>query len=166
MYLYGSDLMFMQLMVEQPGNLCYPIFEGTAEQNKVTKAAYASICNATYAGEFRNWTFENYSHLHQEAHYDLVMYREIMSESRKVTDFIRGIWDPQCAVAKGIILATPTHLNNFTASAQFIASFLNITISNAAKTRNISVANTNKGNSKRDRKSQKLTRPYLANGTS
>lgn len=48
-------------------------------------------------------------------------------------------------MAKGIIGATRTHLNDFTAAALFIASTLNITLNNSQnKQRNIR-ANTSKG---------------------
>ena len=60
------------------------------------------IRNATYQGERRNWTFESYYHAHQEAHYDLELYGEVVTENKKVTDFLRGILDPTCNVSKGI----------------------------------------------------------------
>jgi hypothetical protein len=138
-------------------------YEDTTEQNKIKEAAYATIRNTTYPGERRGWSFENYYHAHQEAHYDLELYNEIVSESRKVTDFLCGISDPLCNVAKGIVMATPTYLNNFTEAALFIASTLNITLSNTSSKRNISKVtsdngrnrNTTKGNGKK-----KITRHY------
>jgi hypothetical protein len=70
---------------------------------------------------------------------------EIFSKTKKVTVFLWGITDPKFAVAKGIIGATPTHLNDFTAAALFIASTLNITLNNSQnKQRNIR-ANKSKG---------------------
>jgi hypothetical protein len=121
-------------------------YEGTAEQNKIKEAAYATIRNATYAGERRNWSFDSYYHAHQDAHYDLENYGEYISESKKVTDFLRGISDPQCAVAKGIVLATPAYLNDFTAAALFIASTLNVTLNNTnQKQRNIGATSTQEG---------------------
>jgi hypothetical protein len=88
------------------------------------------IRNATYQGERRNWTFESYYHAHQEAHYDLELYGEVVTENKKVTDFLRGILDPTCNVSKGIVVATPEYLNNFTKAALYIASTLNNTLIN------------------------------------
>ena len=84
-----------------------------------------------------------------------------MSESRKVTDFLRGITDPLCNVAKGIVMATPTYLNNFTDAALFIASTLNITLPNTISRRNISKTSTQGGKKVGNLKNgKKLTRHY------
>jgi hypothetical protein len=148
-------------------------YEGTTEQNRIKEAAYAMIRNrikeaayamirnCTYPDERRGWTLENYYHAHQEAHYDLGLYGEIVSESRKVTDFLRGITDPLCNVAKGIVMATPTYLNNFTDAALFITSTLNITLSNTISRRNISKTSTQGGKKVGNLKNgKKLTRHY------
>jgi hypothetical protein len=88
-----------------------------------------------------------------------------VSESRKVTDFLRGISDPLCNVAKGIVLATPNYLNNFTEAALFIASTLNITLLNATSKRNISKTTTNinpnnRKGGKNNKSNKRLTRHY------
>jgi hypothetical protein len=124
-------------------------YEGTTEKNRIKEAAYATIQNSTYPGKQRGSTYENYYHAHQEAHYDLELYDEVVSESWKVTDFLRGISDPLCNVAKGIVIATPNYLNNFTSAALLIASTLNITLSNTASWRNISKT-TSQGNQNRN----------------
>jgi hypothetical protein len=108
-------------------------YKGTTEQNKIKEATYATNHNSTYPGECRGWSLENYYHAHQEAHNDLELYGELVSESRKVTDFLRGISDPLCNIAKGIVMATPNYLNIFTEAALFIASTLNIMLSNTSK---------------------------------
>lgn len=112
------------------------------EQNCIKEAAYATITYETYPGKHRGWTYENYYHAHQEAHYDLELYGEVVSESQKVTDFLRGISDSLCNVAKGIVMATPNYLNNFTDAALFIASTLNITLLNTSSKCNISKTST------------------------
>jgi hypothetical protein len=71
-------------------------------------------------------------------HYDLELYGEVVSENKKVTDFLRGISDPICSVAKGIVLATPDYLNNFTKAALYIAITLNVTLTNTNQKWNIS----------------------------
>jgi hypothetical protein len=76
--------------------------------------------------------------VHQEAHYDLELYGEVVSENKKVTDFLRGISDPTCRFANGIVLATPDNLNNFTKAALYVASTLNVTLINANQKQNIS----------------------------
>jgi hypothetical protein len=117
-------------------------YEGTTEQNRVKDAAYATIRNSTYAGERRNWTFDNYYHLHQDAHYDLETYGEHLSENRNVTDFLHGISDPQCAVAKAVVMSNNDFLNDFTAAAQYIASTLNITLLNNSQSKQRSISAT------------------------
>jgi hypothetical protein len=92
-------------------------YESTTEQNKIKEAAYTTIKNASYSGEKRNWSFEQYYHSHQEAYYDLETYVEYITESKKVTDFLHGISDPLCQVVKGIVIATPAYFNNFTEAA-------------------------------------------------
>ena len=89
-------------------------YESTNEQNKVIEAVYNTIRHAPYQGKRRNWTLETYYHAHKEAQYDLKLYGKIVSENKKVTDFLRSITDPTCSVAKGIVLATPDYLNDFT----------------------------------------------------
>jgi hypothetical protein len=122
-------------------------YEGTNEQNHIKDAAYATIRNSSYAGECRNWRFDNYYHLHQDAHYDLETYGEHISENKKVTDFLCGISDPQCAVAKAVVMLNNTYLNDFSAAAQYIASTLNITLLNNShsKQRNISATDRDGG---------------------
>jgi hypothetical protein len=134
-------------------------YEGPTEQNKVIEAAYCTIRNSTYQGDRCNWNFESYYHAHQEAHYDLELYGEVVSENKKVTDFLRGISDPICSVAKGIVLATPDYLNDFTKATLYIASTLNVMLININQKRNISNVNTkNRGKNKGGGK--KLTRSY------
>jgi len=138
-------------------------YEGTTEQNRDIEAAYNTIRNSTYQGERRNWTFQSFYHAHQEVHYDLELYGEIISKNKKVTDFLRGITDPTCSVAKGIVLASPEYLNNFTKAALYIVSTLNVTLINPNQKRNISHVNT--GGKKCQGKSngkgnKKLTRSY------
>jgi len=117
-------------------------YKGPTEQNKVIGAAYHTIQNSTYQGERRNWNFKSYYHAHQEAHYDLELYGEVVSENKKVTDFFRGISDPICSVAKGIVLATPDYLNDFTKAALYIASTLNAMLINTNQRQNISNVNS------------------------
>jgi len=66
----------------------------------------------------------------------------VVSENKKVTDFLRGISDPTCSVAKGIVLVTPDYLNNFTKAALYIASTLNVMLININQKRIISNVNT------------------------
>jgi hypothetical protein len=74
-------------------------------------------------------------------------------------DCLRGISDPICSVAKGIVLATSDYLNDFTKAALYIASTLNVMLININQKRNISNVNTkNRGKNKGGGK--KLTRSY------
>jgi hypothetical protein len=135
-------------------------YEGPTEQNKVIEAAYNTICNATYQGERRNWTFESYYQAHQEAHYDLDLYGEVVTENKKVTDFLRGISDPTCNVAKGIVLATPEYLNDFTKAVLYIASMLNVTLINQNQSQRRNISNVNTKNRGKGKGHKKLTRSY------
>ena len=69
----------------------------------------------------------------------------MVSENKKVTDILHGISDPTCSVAKGIGLAIPEYLNDFTKAALYIASTLNVTLFNSNQKHNISNVNTTKG---------------------
>ena len=66
-------------------------YECATEKNRIKEAAYSTIQNAT--GEHQNWSFEQYYYAYQEAHYDHKMYGEILTETKKVTDFLHGITD-------------------------------------------------------------------------
>jgi len=137
---------------------------GANEQNCIKDAAYASIQNATYAGERCNWTFEQYYHVHQDAHYDLETYGEHISENKKVTNFLRGISAPQCEVAKAVVLSNSTYMNDFTVATQYIVSTLNVTILNniTSSKRNISGTNRRNDGKKqgRTKKGKKVTRSF------
>jgi len=136
-------------------------FEEMNEQNCIKDAAYANIRNASYAGERRNWTYEQYYHVHQDAQYDLETYGENISENKKVTDFLRGISAPQCEAAKAVVLSNTVYMNDFTAAAQCTlnVAILNSNINNRRNISGTNRKNNGKGQGKTNN-NKKLTQSY------
>ncbi len=68
--------------------------EGTSAKLTRKQAAYASIASSAYLGPCKGFSFANYVTLHQTAHNNELMdLDEPVSESKKVTDFLKGIRD-------------------------------------------------------------------------
>lgn len=70
------------------------------------------------------------------------LYGENISENNKVTNFLRGVTDPNCSVSKRIVLATPVYLQDFTKVALSLVNTFNIFLSNIKAKRNVSGTNT------------------------
>jgi hypothetical protein len=66
----------------------------SAKLTRKAKQVYASITSVTFRGQCRGFTFANYVTVHQEAHNELFDLEEPMSESKKVTDFLKGSRSP------------------------------------------------------------------------
>jgi hypothetical protein len=64
-----------------------------AEQVRIVKAN-ASISTAVYHGQRRGFKFSDYVTLHQEAHNELFDLKEMLSDTKKVRDFLKRIQDP------------------------------------------------------------------------
>jgi hypothetical protein len=56
---------------------------------------YDAIAKASYQGPKRNFDFNFYVTIHQQAHHDLIRLGELIPENKKVHNFLNGITDHQ-----------------------------------------------------------------------
>jgi hypothetical protein len=96
--------------------------EGTSAKLTRKQAAYASIASSTYLGPRKGFTFSSYVTLHQSAHNELLDLDEPVSESKKVTDFLKGIRDPSLNTGKSIVLGDPAKLGDFEECQQYLST--------------------------------------------
>jgi hypothetical protein len=115
--------------------------EGTASKITRKNKAYASVSNAAYSGSRRQYKFQDYINTHQTAHNEILDCdpTEAIPESKKVSDFLKGITDPKLESAVSVVLGDPKMLNDF----QMCQQYLSTTVENRAtleksKERNIS----------------------------
>ena len=115
--------------------------EGTASKITRKNRAYASIANASYNGQRRQYKFQDFINAHQSAHNEILDCdpAEAVPESKKVADFLKGITDPKLESAVSVVLGDPRMLNDF----QMCQQYLSTTVENRAtleksKERNIS----------------------------
>jgi flavorubredoxin len=87
-------------------------------------AAYASIASSSYNGPWKGFTFSSYVTLHQAAHNELLDLNEPVSETKKVTDFLKGIRDPDLNTGKLIVLGDPTKLEDFENCQQYLSTIV------------------------------------------
>jgi hypothetical protein len=71
--------------------------KGTASKITRKNRAYASIANATYNGQRRQYKFQDYINVHQAAHNEIMdcAPTEAVADSKKVADFLKGITGPK-----------------------------------------------------------------------
>ena len=119
--------------------------EGQSAKLTRKAKAYASMTSAAYRGQRRGYTFDNYVSIHQEAHNELLDLEEEVPESKKVTDFLKGIQDPQLQVGKQIILGDPKKMGNFEECQQYLGTLIQNTGVQAKMERNVSSVRSNGG---------------------
>ena len=73
----------------------------SARTNRLTKA-YGTLSTSTYTVKFK-YTFLQYTSKMVRAHNDLADLQEPMSETKKVSDFMKGIKDPKLSVGKTVV---------------------------------------------------------------
>jgi hypothetical protein len=120
--------------------------EGTSSKITRKNAAYATLASAAYHGPRKGgFTFANYVTLHQGAHNELLDLDEPVSETKKVTDFLTGIRDPNLNTGKSIVLGDPGKLEDFEACQQYLSTLVT-TLGNQAKVeRHVSAVKTGGG---------------------
>jgi hypothetical protein len=106
--------------------------EGTSAKITRKNQAYASIASSAYHGPRKGFTFLNYITLHQAAHNELLDLDEPVAESKKVSNFLKGIHDPTLVTAKSVILGDPAKLNDFKECQQYFSTIV-LNLSNQAK---------------------------------
>jgi hypothetical protein len=98
--------------------------EGTSAKISRKAAAYASIASSSYNGPQKGFTFSNYVTLHQAAHNELLDLDKPVSKTKKVTDFLKGIRDPNLNTGKSIVLGDPTKLEDFEKCQQYLSTII------------------------------------------
>jgi hypothetical protein len=140
--------------------------EGTASKITRKNKAYASIANATYSGQRRQYKFQDYINAHQTAHNEILDCdpTEAVPESKKVADFLKGITDPKLESAVSAVLVDPKMLNDFQRCQQYLST----TVENKAtleksKERNISGVKSGEKSEKAERRGKLPKRFKLEN---
>jgi hypothetical protein len=116
--------------------------EGTSAKLTRKQAAYASIASSAYLGPRKGFTFASYVALHQAAHNELMDLDEPVSESKKVTDFLKGIRDPVLNTGKSIVLGDPGKLGNFEECQQYLSTIVQNMSAQSKNERNVSSVST------------------------
>jgi len=124
------------------GKALIAYYEGDAMQMQSKQQCYDAIAKATYQGARRNFDFSSYVAIHQQAHQDLDRLGEPIPENKKVRDFLDGIMDPQCNSIKLNVLSSPVFMNNFAQTINYVASAINMILTNIPSSRQISEINT------------------------
>ena len=106
--------------------------EGTSTKITRKNQAYASIANSAYHGPQKGFTFSNYVTLHQAAHNELLDLEEPVAESKKVSNFLKGIHDPSLVTVKSVILGDAAKLDDFEECQQYFSTIVS-NLSNQAK---------------------------------
>ena len=66
-------------------------YDGQTLTSRTKQGEYDDIDRASYSGEKMKWTFENYVNVHTTAHLVSSENGEIISESKKVENFLKEI---------------------------------------------------------------------------
>jgi hypothetical protein len=97
--------------------------EGPQASETRKQKAYADIAKAHYTGSGR-FTLQSYITKHLAAHNVLRKEGEMISENKKVTDFLRGIQDSRLDTAKQIVQSRTDLMGDFTLCQQHMATAL------------------------------------------
>lgn len=119
--------------------------EGTSAKLTRKQAAYASIASSAYHGPRKGFSFANYVTLHQTAHNELLDLDEPVSESKKVTDFLKGIRDSALTTGKSIVLGDPKKLGDFEECQQYLSTIVQNMAAQSKAERHVSSVSTEGG---------------------
>ena len=122
--------------------------EGTSAKLTRKQAAYASIASSAYHGPRKGFSFANYVTLHQTAHNELLDLEEPVSESKKVTDFLKGIRDSALTTGKSIVLGDPKKLGDFEECQQYLSTIVQNMAAQSKAERHVSSVSTEGGGGK------------------
>lgn len=114
--------------------------EGNSAKRTRKATAYASLSNARYRGERRNFAFSNYVQIHQDGHNELLELEEPVPETKKVQDFLSGIMDSRLQVGKDIVLGTPLYLQDFEECQQYLSTLVSNTSAQSKNDRHVGSA--------------------------
>jgi phosphoglycolate phosphatase-like HAD superfamily hydrolase len=79
---------------------------GPTNQSKIMNKAEGDLENKFYSGERRNFSFERFAEIHQQAHTDLDEFGEPLTEAAKVRKFLKRIKAPSLESAIATVRAT------------------------------------------------------------
>jgi len=120
-------------------------YMGDSFVSRIRSSADSRLDNAYYDGKSRNFTFEQYCALLNNAFADLEATGEVVTESCKLRVFMTGLKDSRLDVAKSQIQATPALQVSFEAAVTFTATFLESHRLTANVPRGRDVSNVNRG---------------------
>ena len=124
--------------------------EGTSSILTRKNAAYASLSTCAFKGSTRHYTFQNYVTLHQKAHNELEELDEPVSETKKVSEFLKYISDPTLQMGLQIVMGDPAKLDNFELCQQYLSTLQTNTEQQRRNKRNISgVSGESQGSTKK-----------------
>jgi hypothetical protein len=117
-------------------------------QTRSKQECYDSIAKAHYQGPRRNFDFNSYVHVHQQAHQDLQRLSEPIPENKKVQDFLLGITGPQCTIKLNVLSNEP-YMNDFSQAINYITSAIDLVSRNTTSpTRQVSNVNSSGNNNR------------------
>jgi hypothetical protein len=105
------------------------------------------MSSSAFCGQRCGFTFDNYVSIHQEAHKELLDLKEEVDESKKVTNFLKGIQDPHLSVGKQIVLGDPTKMVNFELCQQYLGTLIQNTNMHSKTEQNVSAVHLGSGKS-------------------
>jgi hypothetical protein len=100
-------------------------YEGASAMSRTKADAYTTIKNATYKGETRGWSFEQFTTVLSKAYRVLEEYDEPVAESKKVADLlgqIESVGMMQAGVAA--VLSSTEMLESFTAATNYLSKLV------------------------------------------
>ena len=74
--------------------------EGSSSKKLKMSAAYHEIASARYADPARNLTLKGYIQRHYNAHTEIIELGELVSECKKVEDFMKGLTNLRLRTSK------------------------------------------------------------------
>ena len=122
-------------------------YEGDSAQNYNKELAYKSVENATYQGERRNFSFDQYISVHQRAYSSLERLDEAVPDEKQVRDFLRGIQDntPSMRAAVAHVEADNAMNSSFAETVNYISKIVTKSGIRNSDTRNVSAVHAGRG---------------------
>jgi hypothetical protein len=126
------------------------ILDDVKGDNEVDDAYFSlSTCACAFKGSTHHYSFQNYVTLHQKAHNELKGLGEPVSETKKVSEFLKYISDPTLQIMQ-IVMGDPAKLDNFELCQQYFSTLQTNTEQQRRNKRNISgVSSESQGSTKK-----------------
>ena len=102
----------------------YNQLEGPNSVKSCITKAYNEMQNLKFNGKSKNFTMDTCAQRHQPCHNILAdaESRDVVAETKKITDFIDGLQTPWLSAAIMMVLFDPVKYNTFHAASSFIAA--------------------------------------------